>query len=198
MVDPERFESERAARWMLRVALAVLGAGLLAFVVQGANRPADPYIDDPAASDDGRAPRAPGGVPVGFDTVRVRVADASGAEHVWCLLAAFTAEQRRRGLMEVEDLGDHPGMAFVYDEDVQNPFHMQDTPMPLSIAWVSVEGRVVDTADMDPCLDRDECPHYLSGAPYRYAIEVPAGGLPGLGITPDATVRVGGRCPAPR
>ena len=46
--------------------------------------------------------------------------------------------------------------------------------MPLTIAWIGVDGRVVATADMDPCLDRgSDCPSYEPGATYRWAVEVP-------------------------
>ena len=62
--------------------------------------------------------------------------------------------------MEVTDLQGYSGMAFVYDEDVQNAFHMRNTPTPLSIAWIAADGSVVSTADMEPCEDRDGCPTY--------------------------------------
>ena len=96
--------------------------------------------------------------------------------------------------MEVTDLQGYSGMAFVYDEDVQNAFHMRNTPTPLSIAWIAADGSVVSIADMEPCEDRDGCPSYAPSGPYRYAIEVPQGDLPALGITESSNVRVGGSC----
>ena len=79
--------------------------------------------------------------------------------------------------MEVTDLQGYSGMAFVYEEDVQNAFYMRNTPMPLSIAWIAADGSVVTITDMEPCEDRDGCPSYAPSGPYRYAIEVPQGDL---------------------
>ena len=131
----------------------------------------------------------------GFDEMAITVQPAGGGDSLfWCLLAALTAEQRERGLMEVTDLGGYSGMVFVYDFDSTNSFYMRNTPTPLSIAWVALDGRVVSIKDMAPCEDRDGCPTYGSGGTYRYAIEVFQGDLLDLGITEDATVTVGGSC----
>ena len=130
----------------------------------------------------------------GFDELAVTVDPGDGSLLAWCLLAALNAEQRARGLMEVTDLQGYSGMAFVYEEDVQNAFYMRNTPTPLSIAWIAADGSVVTIADMEPCEDRDGCPSYAPSGPYRYAIEVPQGDLPALGITESSNVRVGGSC----
>ena len=131
----------------------------------------------------------------GFDEMAITVQPAGGGDSLfWCLLAALTAEQRERGLMEVTDLGGYSGMVFVYDVDSTSGFYMRNTPTPLSIAWVALDGRVVGIEDMAPCEDRDGCPTYGSGGTYRYAIEVFQGDLLDLGITEDATVTVGGSC----
>ena len=153
---------------------------------------ADPTVE-------GAPPGDPDRVPLdGFGEVAVRVQPASAGEVLaWCLLAAATPAARGQGLMEVTDLQGYSGMAFLYDEDVESAFYMRNTPTPLSIAWIAADGAVVDTADMAPCEDRDGCPTYPPAGPYRTAIEVFQGDLPELGITPDATVTVGGEC-APR
>ena len=134
------------------------------------------------------------GVP-GFGEIAVHVDPGAGRSSLaWCLLAALDSPHRSRGLMEVTDLGDYPGMAFVYDQDVENDFYMRNTPTPLSIAWITAAGRVLTITDMAPCADRAGCPLYAAGGRYRYAIEVPQGTLGDLGITADASVTVGGRC----
>lgn len=183
---------------LLWVALLVFAMGVYAFVIVGAGEPADPYVvtDDRT---DLAPPGDPGRIPLdGFDEVAITVRPAGGGDLLsWCLLAALRAEQRARGLMEVTDLQGYSGMAFVYDDDVTNAFYMRNTPTPLSIAWVGADGRVVSTADMEPCEDREGCPTYQPAGPYRTAIEVFQGGLDELGITAGATVTVGGRC-APR
>jgi uncharacterized protein len=133
----------------------------------------------------------------GFDEVAVAITDGDGDVVGWCVMLAQDAEQRGRGLMEVEDLQGYPGMLFVWDTDSSSSFYMRNTPMPLSIAWFDADGALVSETDMEPCADEPDCPLYPSGGTYRFALEVPQGDLPELGVGPDSTLRVGGEC-APR
>lgn len=191
---------ERRARQLLWVAGAVIGLGVYAVVLRGADQPADPVIEPPKVTrSDVPPPGDPARVPLdGFDEIAVAVRPTDGRDVLaWCLLAARTAEQRARGLMEVTDLQGYSGMAFLYDTDVSNGFYMRNTPTPLSIAWIDAAGSLVSTADMAPCADRDGCPTYEPSGSYRTAIEVFQGGLAALGITEGAAVTVGGSC-APR
>jgi uncharacterized protein len=143
-------------------------------------------------------PGSPDRVPFGdFGEVAIAVTDADGKVVGWCVLLADTPERRQRGLMEVTDLQGYPGMLFTWTEDSSNSFYMRNTPMPLSIAWFDVDGKVVSTTDMAPCADVDNCPLYPSEGTYRYALEVPQGQLDDLGITDESTLKVGGSC-APR
>ncbi len=190
----------RHLRALFWVALGVLGLGLWAFVTRGADQPADPYLIKESALPPGVEP--PGDpareILSGFDEIALTVRPADGsAELAWCLLAALEAAQRKRGLMGVTDLKGYAGMAFLFETDVQSGFWMRNTPMPLSIAFIASDGAVVSTADMAPCDDRDDCPHYGATGPYRIAIEVPQGRLAEMGIQPGAHLNVGGAC-APR
>jgi uncharacterized membrane protein (UPF0127 family) len=173
-----------------------VAAGAWAFLLRGADGPADPELEDaPAAAPPGLPDRVP--LP-GFDEVAVSIDPGDGRGPLaWCLLAAMTQEQRHQGLMGVEDLQGYPGMVFVYPEDSGNSFWMRNTPMPLSIAWVAEDGSLVSSTDMAPCGDRDDCPTYPSGGTYRMAIEVPQGQLADLGLVAGSTTRVTGGC-APR
>ncbi|MFL6206044.1 MAG: DUF192 domain-containing protein [Acidimicrobiales bacterium] len=175
---------------LLAAALALVGFGVWAFVLRGADGPADPALGQQVegAADPDRVPLD------GFGEVAVRVEPRDGSLLAWCLLAALDEQQRGRGLMEVTDLQGYAGMAFIYQEDVGNAFYMRNTPMPLSIAWVTADGEVVTTTDMEPCEDRDGCPTYAPDGTYRYAIEVPKGDLDNLGITAGSKVEVGGAC----
>jgi len=136
----------------------------------------------------------------GFGEVAIAITDSDGEVEGWCVLLADTVERRQRGLMEVEDLQGYPGMLFVWDVDTSSSFYMRNTPTPLSIAWFDDDGRYVSEADMEPCGDREDCPLYSpepSGASYRFALEVPQGQLPALGVGEGSVLRVGGDC-APR
>ena len=95
--------------------------------------------------------------------------------------------ERAQGLMGVDDLGSLAGMLFVYESDSEGGFWMKDTIIPLDIAFFAADGTLVNLQRMEPCR-ADPCPFYHAGVPYRWALEVPAGDLDGLG--PDATLVV--------
>lgn len=160
----------------------LLVAGGVAFVVKGADTPPDPHL---RAVGHDRIP--------GFAEIAYRVNHMP--ENTRCAALAQTEQQRNRGLMGRTDLAGYDGMLFVFPSDTAESFYMKDTPMPLSIAWFDSGGRYVSSTDMEPCLDKPECPLYAAAGSYRYALEVPKGGLSGLGIGSGAVVSVGGPCP---
>lgn len=132
----------------------------------------------------------------GFGEVAIAITNPDGTVKGWCVLLAETAEQRQRGLMEVTDLAGYAGMLFVWADDSSSSFYMRNTPTPLSIAWIDAAGEIVSTTDMEPCADIPTCPLYAPEGSYRFALEVPKGGLTDLGLVDGATMRVGGSCAA--
>ena len=185
---------DRRLKLLLAVALVLVGAGVWAFLLRGADGPADPTLGEDVDTE-ATLPGDPGRVPLdGFGEIAINVDAGDGSFFAWCLLAALNQQQRARGLMEVTDLQGYSGMAFVYEEDVQNSYHMRNTSMALSIAWIAADGSVVTITDMEPCADGDDCPSYAPTGPYRYAIEVPKGMLTSLGITESSKISVGGSC----
>lgn len=137
------------------------------------------------AIDEGRQPE-------GFTTIRAMITEPDGEVCEVCLWLADDAAERGRGLMGVTDLADAVGMAFRFDEPTAGSFYMFQTPSPLSIAWFSVDGAHVGSADMDPCLDTPagECPLYSPDAEYDLAIEVFDGGLEPLGLVAGSRVEL--------
>jgi uncharacterized membrane protein (UPF0127 family) len=97
-----------------------------------------------------------------------------GSDAVLYVEVADDAEERRRGLMGVHHLPDDQGMAFLFEEPVTTGFWMKDTLVPLSIAFVDEEDRVIGLKEMEPC-DGDPCPSYGVDRPYVMAIEANAG-----------------------
>jgi uncharacterized membrane protein (UPF0127 family) len=91
---------------------------------------------------------------------------------------AATDAERERGLMGRTTLPEDAGMLFVFDQEQQLSFWMKDTLIPLSIAYIDGEGRIVDIQDMQPL---DETPHPSAGLA-RYALEVNQGFLGARGI----------------
>lgn len=118
-------------------------------------------------------------VPVGplaaFPTAEIGVGD-----EVWLVAVAETAELRARGLMGVTDLGALDGMLFAWDADATSGFWMKDTLIPLDVAFFEEEGTLVEVLSMVPC-EAGPCPTYRPSAPYRYALEAPAGRLSAMG-----------------
>jgi hypothetical protein len=45
-----RQDDQRLLRWLMRACVLLLAAGLLAFVVEGANRPLDPHLGPPTTT----------------------------------------------------------------------------------------------------------------------------------------------------
>jgi uncharacterized membrane protein (UPF0127 family) len=127
------------------------------------------------------------GRPLGFGTIGARVTEADGSICELCLWLAADGEARARGLMGVVDLGGAEGMAFRYDEPRTTAFTMRNTLLPLSIAFFDGEGRFLDAFDMEPCR-AEPCPSYPTPTDFRVAVEVPAGGLPSLGMGPGSTL----------
>ncbi len=82
-------------------------------------------------------------------------------------------DEMQRGLMGRTALAEDSGMLFVYPEEWELSFWMKDTLIPLSIAFMDSEGRIVDIQDMK-VLD-DTPPHYTSAKPALYALEVNKG-----------------------
>ena len=66
------------------------------------------------------------------------------------------------------------GMAFVWDAPTTGSFWMKDTLIPLSIAFVDADGRVVTIREMTPCV-ADPCAQYEATDPYVMAVEANAG-----------------------
>lgn len=86
---------------------------------------------------------------------------------------ADDAAERAQGLMNRTELAENRGMLFVFEAEQELSFWMRNTLLPLSIAYIDAEGRIVDIQQMEP-LD-DEPPHYVSAEPARYALEVNQG-----------------------
>jgi uncharacterized protein len=111
----------------------------------------------------------------GADRLHVRIAESE--------------QERQTGLMNVMALAPDDGMAFVFDGPVTTSFWMKDTLIPLSIAFVGQDGRVVSTSDMQPC-GSDPCPTYAPSGPYTLAVEANLGWFADHGIAPGDRARL--------
>jgi uncharacterized protein len=84
---------------------------------------------------------------------------------------AASEPEREKGLMFREKLGKDDGMLFVFDELAYHSMWMKNTLIPLSVAFLSDDGTILNVLDMEPqTLDS----HSAAG-PARYAIETNKG-----------------------
>jgi uncharacterized membrane protein (UPF0127 family) len=90
------------------------------------------------------------------------------------LEVAASPAARDRGLMGRTRVPAGTGMVFLFPADTTAAFWMKDTLVPLSIAFVAGDGRVVAVREMTPCT-ADPCPVYGPDRSYRYAVELAAG-----------------------
>jgi len=91
---------------------------------------------------------------------------------------ASSDEERKKGLMHRKNLPDGEGMLFIFESDQQLSFYMKNTLIPLSIAFISYDGRITEIKDMYP---KDENT-VKSSRSVRYALEVPQGWFSRAGV----------------
>jgi hypothetical protein len=91
--------------------------------------------------------------------------------HVLDVQLAQTPDQRQIGLMWRKEMPQHEGMLFVLEQAAKQCFWMRNTLMPLSAAFVSDDGTIVNIADMKPQSDDSHC----SDRPVRFVLEMNVG-----------------------
>ena len=98
---------------------------------------------------------------------------------------ARTDEEKRTGLMFRKQLGENSGMVFVYEREERGAMWMKNTYVPLSVAFIDRDGRILNIEDMQPLtLDSHE-----SAGPAKYALEVNQGWFARRGIKPGDRVQ---------
>lgn len=145
---------------MTRTFLRLLAAAALAVALPCAAQPAD-------------------GKPQSLPISKIQV-----GPHAVSAEVALTPEQRSLGLMYRFSLPADHGMLFVFPEPQPLGFWMRNTYIPLSIAFIAADGRIVNITDMAP---RDES-SYPSNGPALYALEMRKGWFAEKGVGPGVRV----------
>lgn len=91
---------------------------------------------------------------------------APDGTRLWIRVASTQSEQER-GLMFQDHLPTDNGMLFTFTEATRVGFWMRDTPMPLSVAWLTRDQQVIEVQEMQPMSEQV----HLSPQPYLYAVE---------------------------
>ncbi len=98
-------------------------------------------------------------------------------KEIWAEVAK-TPQERAKGLMGRKHLGQQEGMLFIFESEDYHAFWMKDTLIPLSIAFIDKEGRIVRITDMKPLTLESHSPP----APILYALEMKKGWFSANGI----------------
>lgn len=143
-----------------------------------------------SCSSSGSAPGTERGPSPPFDEGSVHIKTSAGEVTLHVALAS-TEKQRERGLMSRTSLPRESGMLFEFGRPTQTSFYMKDTKIPLSIAFFSPGGRLLEMFDMTPCR-ADPCRTYSAGVTYRRALEVERGTFERLGVEVGDHMQLGG------
>jgi len=97
--------------------------------------------------------------------------------------------ERNRGLMFRKSLDEGKGMLFVFEQDQRVSFWMRNTSIPLSLAYITADGTIVQILDLKPYSEQPR----PSERSVRYALEVPQGwyGKVGLGVGDKFEIPIG-------
>jgi uncharacterized membrane protein (UPF0127 family) len=104
---------------------------------------------------------------------------------------AVGPDRTRRGLMGRADLDPNGGMLFVFGDERQRWFWMNNCLIDLDVIFLDDEGHVMSYTTMTaPPPDRPEAEleRYPSGGPARFAIELRAGTADKLGVEPGQRI----------
>ena len=89
---------------------------------------------------------------------------------------------RQRGLSERDELPPDRGMVFLYPEASHRSFWMKNCVVPIDVAFVDDDGRIVNLHEMQPPVDPDRLRHYDAVSPVRVALEMPGGWFRSHGV----------------
>jgi uncharacterized membrane protein (UPF0127 family) len=81
---------------------------------------------------------------------------------------ASTPQARQVGLMNRTSMPTDSGMLFIFDQKATHCFWMSNTKIPLAIAFLADDGKIVNIEEMQAETLNNHCPK----APVRYALEM--------------------------
>jgi uncharacterized protein len=108
----------------------------------------------------------------------------SAGMHLIKAEVAANQMQREQGLMFREKMAPNSGMVFVFDAPSTQCMWMKNTLLPLSVAFIDAEGRIVNVEDMQPQTLDSHC----SKKPVLYALEMNLGWFKQKNIKPGMPI----------
>ena len=124
------------------------------------------------------------------DSPRVRIGSA-----IWDVDLAVNDDQRYRGLAGRAYIGEGVGMLFMYPKAGPRRYCMRGCLIPLDIAFIDSDLRIVKIYTMAAEHDRRGLVTYSSHVPAQYVLEVSAGAFSRHGVVEGAKVVFLGNIP---
>lgn len=97
---------------------------------------------------------------------------------------AATQKERMSGLMQRRIMPVYRGMLFVFPAPARHCMWMRNTYLPLSVAFLDEQGRIINVEDMQPQTDDSHC----AARPAVYALEMNLGWFSERGIGPGTQI----------
>ncbi len=116
---------------------------------------------------------------------RLPTVDLQAGMHIIKAELAITPTQQATGMMGRTDMPGNEGMLFVNEDDQVRCFWMKNTLVPLTIAYLSADGTIINLADMQPRSEQSHC----STRPARFALEMRQGWFAKRGIAAGFKLR---------
>ncbi|MBZ2206864.1 DUF192 domain-containing protein [Massilia soli] len=108
----------------------------------------------------------------------------SAGMHLIQAEVAATDPQRQQGLMFRENMATNHGMVFVFDQANPQCMWMKNTPLPLSVAFIDADGKIINIEDMQPKTLESHC----SAKPAKYALEMNLGWFKKRNVKPGSAI----------
>jgi uncharacterized membrane protein (UPF0127 family) len=109
---------------------------------------------------------------------RLPVVELRAGMHIIQAELAVTPSQQATGMMWRTEMPGNEGMLFVNSDDQIRCFWMKNTLIPLTIAYLTADGTIINLADMQPRSEQSHC----SAKPARFALEMRQGWFAKRGI----------------
>jgi uncharacterized membrane protein (UPF0127 family) len=97
---------------------------------------------------------------------------------------ADTPQAREVGLMNRTSMPINSGMLFIFEQKAGHCFWMNNTKIPLSIAFIADDGKIVNIEEMQANTTNNHCPK----AAIRYALEMNAQWFAERTLTPGTVI----------
>lgn len=98
---------------------------------------------------------------------------------------ADTPKAREVGLMNRTNMPTNSGMLFIFDKKAGHCFWMQNTKIPLAIAFIADDGKIINIEEMLAQTTNNHCPHQ----PIRFALEMNKQWFSERAITPGTILQ---------